>query len=235
VVPGVALAYLLGLPYATGAFVAGLLAALAMLLVRAASKLREDAVMGVVFTAFFAIGMLIVAVNPTSVNVQSIVLGNILAISPGDALQVAGIAAVAMLVIAALWRQLMLVFFDEAHALSLGMKTLPLKFVFFMVLSAAIVAALQAVGAVLVVAMVIAPGATAHLLTDRFGRLLIMAWFIGTATAALGAYLSYFLDGATGALIVMLQVAVFLAAFVFAPKHGILAARRALANREALP
>lgn len=235
VVPGVALAYLLGLPYAAGAFVAGLLAALAMLLVRAASKLREDAVMGVVFTAFFAIGMLIVAVNPTSVNVQSIVLGNILAISPGDALQVAGIAAVALLVIAALWRQLMLVFFDEAHALSLGMKTLPLKFVFFMVLSAAIVAALQAVGAVLVVAMVIAPGATAYLLTDRFGRLLIMAWFIGTATAALGAYLSYFLDGATGALIVMLQVAVFLAAFVFAPKHGMLAARRSLANREALP
>ena len=143
---------------------------LAMLLVRAASKLREDAVMGVVFTAFFAIGMLIVAVNPTSVNVQSIVLGNILAISPGDALQVAGIAVVALLVIAVLWRQLMLVFFDEAHALSLGMKTLPLKLVFFMILSAAIVAALQAVGAVLVVAMVIAPGATAYLLTDRFGR-----------------------------------------------------------------
>jgi manganese/iron transport system permease protein len=226
VVPGVALAYLLGLPYALGAFVAGMLAALAMLIVRTASKLREDAVMGVVFTAFFAIGMLIVAVNPTSVNVQSIVLGNILAISPGDALQVAVIAALALAIIAMFWRQLLLVFFDEAHALSLGMKTLPLKLVFFMTLSAAVVAALQAVGAILVVAMIIAPGATAYLLTDRFGRLLVMAGFIGTATAALGAYISYFVDGATGALIVLLQLAVFLAAFLLAPKHGLLASRR---------
>lgn len=227
VVPGVALAYLLGLPFALGAFVSGIVAALAMLLVRARSKLREDAVMGVVFTAFFAAGLLIVSINPTGVNIQSIVLGNILGISEGDALQVAGIAAVAFLVIALIWRSLMVVFFDEAHAASIGMNTRLLKIIFFVLLSASIVAALQAVGAVLVIAMVIAPGATAYLLTNRFGVLLLMAGAMGTLTAAVGAYLSYFLDGATGAIIVLLQVALFLLAFFFSPSHGRLAAWRA--------
>ncbi len=227
VVPGVALAYLLGLPFALGAFVSGILAALAMLIVRAASKLRVDAVMGVVFTAFFASGMLIVAVNPTAVNVQSIVLGNILGISEGDAWQIAFIAAVAFLLLAVLWRQLMCIFFDEAHAASIGLNTIALKLVFFMLLSACIVAALQAVGAVLVVAMVIAPGATAYLLTDRFGVLLLLAGAMGTISAAIGAYLSFFLDGATGSVIVLLQTALFLLAFIFGPKHGRLAAWRA--------
>lgn len=227
VVPGVALAYLLGLPFALGAFVSGILAALAMLIVRAASKLRVDAVMGVVFTAFFASGMLIVAVNPTAVNVQSIVLGNILGISEGDAWQIAFIAAVAFLLLAVLWRQLMCIFFDEAHAASIGLNTNALKLVFFMLLSACIVAALQAVGAVLVVAMVIAPGATAYLLTDRFGVLLLLAGAMGTLSAAIGAYLSFFLDGATGSVIVLLQTALFLLAFIFGPKHGRLAAWRA--------
>lgn len=227
VVPGVALAYLLGLPFALGAFVSGILAALAMLIVRAASKLRVDAVMGVVFTAFFASGMLIVAVNPTAVNVQSIVLGNILGISEGDAWQIAFIAAVAFLLLAVLWRQLMCIFFDEAHAASIGLNTIALKLVFFMLLSACIVAALQAVGAVLVVAMVIAPGATAYLLTDRFGVLLLLAGAMGTLSAAIGAYLSFFLDGATGSVIVLLQTALFLLAFIFGPKHGRLAAWRA--------
>lgn len=227
VVPGVALAYLLGLPFALGAFVSGILAALAMLIVRAASKLRVDAVMGVVFTAFFASGMLIVSVNPTAVNVQSIVLGNILGISEGDAWQIAFIAAVAFLLLAVLWRQLMCIFFDEAHAASIGLNTIALKLVFFMLLSACIVAALQAVGAVLVVAMVIAPGATAYLLTDRFGVLLLLAGAMGTISAAIGAYLSFFLDGATGSVIVLLQTALFLLAFIFGPKHGRLAAWRA--------
>lgn len=232
VVPGVALAYLLGLPFALGAFVSGILAALAMLIVRAASKLRVDAVMGVVFTAFFASGMLIVAVNPTAVNVQSIVLGNILGISEGDAWQIAFIAAVAFLLLAVLWRQLMCIFFDEAHAASIGLNTTALKLVFFMLLSACIVAALQAVGAVLVVAMVIAPGATAYLLTDRFGVLLLLAGAMGTISAAIGAYLSFFLDGATGSVIVLLQTALFLLAFIFGPKHGRLAAWRATRSEQ---
>jgi manganese/iron transport system permease protein len=226
VVPGVAGAYLLGLPYATGAFAAGLLAALGMAFVRAQTRLREDAVIGLVFTSFFAAGLLLVSINPTSVNVQSIVLGNILGIADEDANQVVIISLVTLAVLLLKWKDLMVVFFDEGHARSVGLNPTFLKVLFFTLLSAAVVAALQTVGACLVIAMVVTPGATAYLLTDRFPRLLVLAVAIGTLTSFIGAYASYFLDGATGGVIVTLQTLVFLAAFWLAPKHGVLAARR---------
>lgn len=226
VVPGVAAAYILKLPYSAGAFIAGLLAALAMAIVRTRTRLREDAVIGIVFTAFFAAGLLLVSIYPASVNIQSIVLGNILAISDEDASQVLVISLVTLVVLGVLWRDLMLVFFDEAHARAAGLRPLMLKVVFFTLLSAMTVAALQTVGACLVIAMVVTPGATAYLLTDRFPRLIAIAVVIGVATSLVGTYASFFLDGATGALIVCLQTVVFLAAFLFAPKHGLLAARR---------
>ncbi|WP_332697250.1 metal ABC transporter permease, partial [Bosea sp. (in: a-proteobacteria)] len=175
IVPGVALAYLLKVPYAAGAFFSGLLAALAMALVRVRTQLREDAVIGIVFTTFFAVGLLIVSINPTSVNVQSIVLGNILGISDEDVIQVAVIALVSLAILLARWKDLMLVFFDENHARSVGLNPLRLKILFFVLLSACTVAALQTVGACLVIAMVVTPGATAYLLTDRFGRLIAIA------------------------------------------------------------
>lgn len=226
IVPGVATAYLIGLPYAAGAFVAGLLAAMGMAFVRGQTRLREDAVIGLVFTSFFAAGLLLVSINPTSVNVQSIVLGNILGIADEDANQVVIISLVTFAVLLFKWKDLMVVFFDEGHARSIGLHPGRLKVLFFTLLSAAVVAALQTVGACLVIAMVVTPGATAYLLTDRFPRLLVVAIAIGTLTSFVGAYLSYFLDGATGGVIVTLQTLVFLAAFLFAPKHGMLATRR---------
>ncbi len=232
IVPGVAGAYLLGLPYAAGAFLAGLLAALGMAFVRNQTKLREDAVIGLVFTAFFAAGLLLVSINPTSVNVQSIVLGNILGISDEDATQVVIISAVTLAILALKWKDLMVVFFDEGHARSVGLGAGRLKVLFFTLLSAAVVAALQTVGACLVIAMVVTPGATAYLLTDRFPRLIAIAVAIGTVTSFTGAYISYFLDGATGGVIVTLQTLIFLAAFYLAPKHGLLAARRKAAALE---
>ena len=227
IVPGVALAYLLKVPYAAGAFFSGMLAALAMALVRVRTQLREDAVIGIVFTTFFAAGLLIVSINPTSVNVQSIVLGNILGISDEDVVQVAIIAAVSLVVLVARWRDLMLVFFDENQARAVGLSPTRMKILFFVLLSACTVAALQTVGAVLVIAMVITPGATAYLLCDRFGRLICLAVALGVVTSAAGAYASYFLDGSTGGLIVVFQTILFLLAFVFAPKHGRLAAAQA--------
>lgn len=226
VVPGVALAYMWGFPFAIGAFFAGGLAALGMALVRARSPLREDAVIGVVFTSFFALGLLIVSLYPTSVNVQRIILGNILAIPPDDILQVVIICAVTLIVLLATWRDLLTTFFDERHARSIGLNTTALKVMFFALLSAATVAALQTVGAVLVIAMVVTPGATAYLLTDRFGVMIAIAMALGATTGAVGAYASFFLDGATGGLIVVLQTLVFLAVFVAAPKHGLIATRR---------
>ena len=233
IVPGVAAAYLLKLPYAAGAFFAGLIAALGMAFVKSQTRLREDAVIGLVFTSFFAAGLLMVSLNPTSVNVQSIVLGNILGITDEDAIQVVVVAVVTLAVLIVKWKDLMVVFFDESHARSIGLDPARLKILFFALLSAATVAALQTVGAALVIAMVVTPGATAYLLSDRFPRLLVIATAIGAVTSLAGAYLSFFLDGATGGLIVTLQTVVFLAAFVLAPKHGLLAARRRAAARPA--
>jgi manganese/iron transport system permease protein len=226
IVPGVAGAYILGAPFAVGAFFAGILAAAAMQFVRQNSRLREDAVIGLVFTALFALGLLMASLWPTSVSIQTIVLGNILAISDEDVVQVAAISAVSLAVLAVIWKDLMATFFDESHARSIGLNTTALKVVFFTLLSACTVAALQTVGACLVIAMVVTPGATAYLLTDRFGRLILLSIGFGVGTSFLGAYLSYFLDGATGGVIVTLQTLLFLVAFVLAPRHGILAARR---------
>ena len=229
VVPGVALAYLISLPYSLGAFVAGILAAMGMYFIRLKTRLREDAVIGLVFTTFFALGLLIVSINPVAVNVQSIVLGNILAISDQDILQVVIIAGVSLFLLTLKWKDLMVVFFDESHARSIGIPVIALKIMFFTLLSACTVAALQTVGACLVIAMVITPGATAYLLTDRFGWMIILAVLISVTACAAGAYLSYFVDGATGGVIVLLLTLEFLAAFVFAPKHGLLAKRRKFA------
>ncbi len=226
VVPGVATAYLLGLPYSAGAFVAGGLAAASMVLVRARTRLREDAVIGIIFTSFFALGLLIVSLNPTAVDVQAIVMGNILGISDGDVIQVVIISLVSLAILVLKWKDLMLVFFDENHARTVGLNPRLLQVLFFALLAACTVAALQTVGAILVIAMVVTPGATAYLLTDRFRNLLIIAVILGSATAAVGAYISFFLDGATGGVIVSLQTLLFLLAFFFAPKHGRLAARR---------
>jgi manganese/iron transport system permease protein len=226
IVPGVAGAYMLGLPFALGAFAAGGLAAGTMLFLNQRTGLKEDTIIGLIFTSFFGLGLFMVSLSPTSVSIETIVMGNILAISPSDTLQLAIIGFVTLAILLAKWKDLMVAFFDENHARSIGLRPELLRVVFFMLLSASCVAALQTVGAFLVIAMVVTPGATAYLLTDRFPRLLVLSVIIGAATSFIGAYLSFFLDGATGGLIVSLQTLVFLAAFLFAPKHGYLAARR---------
>ncbi|SFV28087.1 manganese/iron transport system permease protein [Devosia crocina] len=226
IVPGVAGAYMLGLPFALGAFFSGGLAAAAMLFLNQRTKLKEDAIIGLIFSAFFGLGLFMVSVSPVSVNIQTIVLGNILAITPEDTLQLAIIGFVSLAVLLAKWKDLMVTFFDENHARSIGLRPVLLRAMFFVLLSASTVAAMQTVGAFLVICLVVTPGATAYLLTDRFPRLLVIAVLIGTVTSFVGAYLSYFLDGATGGIIVVSQTLVFLLAFVFAPKHGLLAARR---------
>lgn len=225
VVPGVAGAYMLGLPFALGAFISGGLAAAAMLFLSERSGLKADVVIGLIFTAFFGLGLFMVSLNPVAISVQTITMGNILAIAPADTLQLVLIAGVSLAVMLLKWRDLMVVFFDETHARSIGLRPRLLRAVFFTLLSACIVAAMQTVGAFLVIALVVTPGATAYLLCDRFPRLIALSVAIGTVTSFLGAYLSYFLDGATGGVIVCLQTALFLSAFVWAPKHGLLAAR----------
>jgi len=236
IVPGVAGAYMLGLPFSIGAFFSGGLAAAAMLFLNQRTKLKEDAIIGLIFSSFFGLGLFMISLKPTAVSIQTIVLGNILAITPEDTLQLAIIGFVSLSLLLLKWKDLMVVFFDENHARSIGLKPNLLKIMFFTLLSASTVAAMQTVGAFLVICMVVTPGATAYLLTDRFSRLLWIAVAIGSITSFVGAYVSYFLDGATGGIIVVLQTLVFLGVFVLAPKHGLLAARRkaAIALKESL-
>ena len=232
IVPGVAGAYMLGLPFSLGAFLSGGLAAGSMLFLNQRSRLKEDAIIGLIFSSFFGIGLFMVSLNPMSVNIQTIILGNVLAIAPEDIVQLAIIGAVSLLILLLKWKDLMVTFFDENHARSIGLNPDRLKLLFFTLLSVSTVAALQTVGAFLVICLVVTPGATAWLLTDRFPRLLIIAVAIGSVTSFFGAWLSYWLDGATGGIIVVLQTLLFLLAFVFAPKHGLLANRRRARHKD---
>lgn len=225
IVPGVAGAYMLGLPFAAGAFLAGGLAASGIMFLNQQTTLKQDAVIGIIFTSFFALGLFMVSISPVPIDVQTIILGNILAISREDSIQLAIIGGVTLIVLLLKWKDIMLVFFDENQARAIGISPFAIKVLFFTLLSASTVAALQTVGAFLVIALVITPGATAYLLTDRFPRLILISSIIGMTTCFFGAYLSYFLDGATGGIIVVIQTALFLIAFVFAPKHGLLKQR----------
>lgn len=226
IVPGVAGAYMLGLPFSLGAFFSGGLAAAAMLFLNERTKLKEDAIIGLIFSSFFALGLFMKSLKPASVSIDTIVLGNILAVTPEDTLQLVIIALVSITVLLAKWKDLMVTFFDESHARSIGLNTRVLKIIFFALLAASTVAAMQTVGAFLVVSLVVTPGATAYLLTDRFPRVIWIAVLIGALTSFFGIYFSYFLHGATGGIVVMLQTGIFLLAFFLAPKHGYLTARK---------
>ena len=225
VVPGVAGAYLLGLPFAIGAFISGGLAASLMLFLSERSGLKTDVVIGIIFTAFFGVGLFVVSLYPMSISIETIIMGNILAISYSDMLQLLIIGSISLVILFLKWRDLMVVFFDESHARTVGLSPSRLKIVFFTLLSASIVAALQTVGAFLVIAMVVTPGATAYLICDRFPKLILLSVLIGSVTCFTGAYLSFFIDGATGGIIVVLQTVVFLGVFLIAPKYGYISAR----------
>ncbi|WP_438483465.1 metal ABC transporter permease [Oleiharenicola lentus] len=226
VVPGVAVAYSLGWPFAAGAFGTGLLAAVGMGFVKTKTRLREDAVIGVVFTAFFALGLFLISIFPSSVDLRTIIFGNILGISDPDILQVAIISGITLAVLGLKWRDLLLFCFDPNQARAMGLNVTLLNFTLLTLLSATAVAALQTVGACLVVAMLVTPGATAYLLTDRFGKMIVIASSMGVVTSLVGAYISYFFDGSTGGCIVTLQSLLFVFALVFAPKHGLRAAKK---------
>lgn len=230
IVPGVAGAFMLGLPFSVGAFVSGGLAAGSMFLLNQRTRLKEDVIIGLIFSSFFALGLFIISLNPVSVNIQSIILGNILAVPPEDILQLTVIGIISVITLLLKWRDLLLTFFDENHARAVGLHPERLKILFFLLLPLSTVAALQTVGAFMVICLVVTPGATAWLLTDRFPRLVCIAVTIGSVTSFLGAWASYYLDGVTGGIIVVAQTLIFLLVFIFAPVHGLLANRRSVSQ-----
>lgn len=225
IVPGVSLAYLFGVPFSLGAFISGMLAAILMGYVTENTRIREDAVIGIVFTTFFAAGLLLISLYPSNINLKTIVFGNILGIANADIVQMLIISVIAGIVIFIRWKDLVLYLFDESHARSIGLNTKALHLILLTLLAATAIAALQAVGACLVIAMLVTPGATAYLLTDRFKSMMLIAISLGGGTSFIGAYLSYFLNGSTGGCIVVLQTTLFILALFFAPKHGVIAGK----------
>lgn len=226
VLPGVVIAYLLGWPFVVGAFLFGLLSVSAIGFIQSRSRVKEDTVIGVVFTALFSLGLVMISKISSEVHLSHILFGDVLGIGQAELIQtvVAGILALAAILL--LRKDLVLYIFDASHARSIGLNVIWLYYALLAILALTIVTALQTVGVILVVAMLITPGATAYLLTDRFSRMMGLAVVCGVLSSVIGTYISYFLDGATGACIVLTQSALFLLAFVFAPKHGQVARRR---------
>jgi manganese transport system permease protein len=226
VLPGVVLAYLLGLPFAVGAFLFGAGAVAAIGWVRATSRVKEDAAIGVVFTTVFAFGVVLVSVTPSQVDLTHILFGNVLGVSDADVLQVVVLAALAVAVLVLKRRDLTLYAFDKVHAHVIGLPVRRLGVLLLGLLAVSVVVALQAVGVVLAVAMLITPGATAYLLTDRIWRMLWIAPTIAAACAVVGVWASYALDVASAGLVVVCQGMAFGVAYVTARARRRLARTR---------
>lgn len=222
VVPGVAIAYWLGLPFVVGAFFSGLIAALAMLIITRLTKLKEDVVIGFVFSSFFALGLLMISIYPIDISVQTIIMGTVYTINELEYIQIFTVFILTLCIMVFLFRNLVTVIFDKGYAHAIGVSELKVKLIFFTLLSAVIVISLQAVGAILVIALLIIPGASAYLLSDRIGLLAIISMCIGAGCAFLGSYSSFFLDVSAGPVIVLFQAVVFILSFIFAPKRGLL-------------
>ncbi|GHF04066.1 metal ABC transporter permease [Pseudolysinimonas yzui] len=229
VLPGVVLAYVVGAPFALGAIVFGILAVVLIGAVRSPGRIKEDAAIGIVFTVLFALGLVLISVTPSQTDLAHIVFGNVLGVSTGDLIQVAILAVVAIAVLLVKRRDLTLYAFDPTHAHAIGLSPRLLGAVLLGLLAVTAVVALQVVGVVLVVALLIIPGATAFLLTERFGRMLVIAPVTAAASAVTGIYLSYWLDVASGGMIVLVQGVLFALAFLFAPRHGVVS--RLMATR----
>ncbi len=220
VLPGIVIAYAIGLPLALGAFAAGLSCALFTGYLKENSRVKEDTVMAIVFSGMFGLGLVLFTKIETDQHLLHILFGNVLGVTPADLVETAIIAGGTLLIVLLKRRDLMLYCFDPNHARAIGLPVRVLHYGLLVLLSLTIVSALKAVGIILVIAMLIAPGATAYLLTDRFDRMLLIAVATALASATLGTLVSFHIDGATGACIVLVQAAIFMLAFLFAPRSG---------------
>lgn len=225
VLPGVVLAYAVGAPFALGAIVFGFLAVGLIGAVRNTSRIKEDAAIGIVFTTLFALGLVLISVIPSNTDLNHIIFGNLLGVSWSDLLQVVILGVVTFSILIIKRRDFTLFAFDATHAHAIGLNPRVLGAALLGLLALTAVVALQAVGVVLVVAMLIIPGATAYLLTDRFSRMLVIAPVLSTLAAVTGLYLSYYLDTASGGMIVLVEGSVFALVYLFSPTQGLVGKR----------
>jgi manganese transport system permease protein len=223
VMPGVVIAYILNIPLAVGAFAFGVGSVIAIGFVKAKTRIKEDTVIGLVFTGFFALGLVLISKVKSEIDLTHILFGNVLGISNDDIIQTVIISVITLGTLAVLRKDLILFCFDPTHARSIGLNTTFLYYVLLSLLSLTAVAGLQTVGIILVVAMLVTPGATAYLLSDNFDHMTLIAMASGVFSSVIGTYISYHIDGSTGGCIVVVQTLLFIIAMIFAPKHGLLA------------
>jgi len=210
VLPGIVLAFMAGLPLAVGAFAAGLFCAVATGFLKDNSRVKEDTVMAIVFSGMFALGLVLFTRVDTDQHLNHILFGNLLGIEPADLIEIALVAIVTLAVVLAKRRDLALYCFDPLHARAIGLPVQALHYGLLVLLAATIVAALKAVGIILVVSMLVAPGAIAYLVTNRFDRMLAIATVVAVFSAVSGTIVSYHINGATGPCIVLIQAAIFI-------------------------
>jgi ABC-type Mn2+/Zn2+ transport system permease subunit len=222
VLPGIVIAYIIGIPLALGAFIAGLLCALSTGFIKQNSRIKEDTVMGVVFTGMFAVGLVLFSRTPSEMHLDHILVGNILGVTRSQFWQTLGLGGIILGLTLALRRDLLLVCFDPGQARVMALSDRFLNYLLLVLLSLAIVVSLQAVGIILVVAMLVTPGSIAHLWTDRFDRMLVIAVLAATGSTGFGILVSYHINGSTGACIVLTQTLLFVGSLLFAPKYGII-------------
>jgi len=221
VLPGVIVAYALGLPFSIGAFVFGVGSVAMIGFVKQKSRVKEDTVIGLVFTGFFALGLVLVSKIRSNIDLMHILFGNVLGISISDIFQTILISGLIVSVLVIFRRDLLLFCFDPTHARSIGINTGALHYLLLSALSLSAVAGLQTVGVILVVAMLVTPGATAYLLTDRFDRMTWIAIASSVLSSLLGVYISYWTDSSTAGCIVLVQTGLFILAFLFSPNYGL--------------
>lgn len=222
VLPGIVIAYIIGIPMVIGAFIAGMLCAAATGYFTEHSRLKEDTAMGVVFSGMFALGIVLFTFVHTNLHLDNVLFGNLLGVSWTDIVQTGAITLFVLIVFLIKRRDILVFAFDPQHAGVIGINTKHMQHALLALLSLVIIASIKAVGIILVISVLIAPGAISFLLTDRFERMLIVSVIIATSCSALGIYGSYYIDSAPAPTIVVLLTLVFIFAFLFAPKRGIL-------------
>jgi len=226
VLPGIVLAYIVGLPLSIGAFVAGLFCAVTTGFIKQNSRIKEDTVMGVVFTGFFAVGLVLFSRTPSDMHLDHILVGSILGVTRSQMLQTLGLGGMVLAVTLALRRDLMLICFDPGQARVMALPDRFLNYLLLSLLSLAIVASLQAVGIILVIAMLVTPGSIAHLWTDRFDRMLVLSAAAAVGSTWAGIFISFHFAASTGGCIVLVQALLFVVSLLFAPKYGMVSRRR---------
>lgn len=233
VLPGLAIAFMIGADIFVGAFIAGVVSTVVITWIKARSQIKEDAAMGIVFSAFFALGVTLITIiqKDNKIDLNHFLFGNILSVTNEEVRNTAIITAIVLSIVILLYKELMFYTFDPIGAQASGLPTNLLNFGLMILIALTIVASLKSVGVILVLAMLITPGATAYLLVTRLHQMMILGATIGVISSISGMYLSYFFNLPSGPAIVLVTFGFFMLAFLLSPTQGILTHRRTKSNQ----